>query len=83
MHTKSFAVTLMAAAGLLAAAQAFAQTSPAQNQTSPPKKQQTQYAPCGPTYNASPSGDSNCRQQTQSLTPLSAQGAAGATGTQK
>jgi hypothetical protein len=83
MHTKHLAATLLAAAGLLAAVPAFAQTSPAQNQTSPSKKQQTQYAPCGPTYNANPSGDSNCRQQTQSLTPSAAQGAAGATGVQK
>jgi hypothetical protein len=72
MHTKRLAHALLAAAGLLIAAPAFAQTPSPQSQTTPP------YAPCGPTYNANPSGDSNCRQHTQSLTPSATQGAAGA-----
>jgi hypothetical protein len=74
MQTKRSAAALMAAAGLLIAAPAFAQTPTPQKQQT--QKQQTQYAPCGPTYNANPSGDSNCKQPTQSLTPSPAQGGA-------
>jgi hypothetical protein len=76
MHTR-LAAALMTATGLLIAVPAFAQTAPSQGQTTAPKKQPTQYAPCGATYNANPTADSNCRQQTQSLVPSATQGAAG------
>jgi hypothetical protein len=77
MLTKRLAAALMTATGLLIAVPAFAQTTPSTGQTTAPKKQPTQYAPCGPTYNANPSADTNCKQHTQSLTPSATQGAAG------
>jgi hypothetical protein len=77
MHTKRLAAALMTATGLLIAVPAFAQTTPSQSQTTAPKKQPTQYAPCGTTYNGNPSADTNCRQHTQSLVPSATQGAAG------
>jgi hypothetical protein len=72
--------TALTSVGLLLAAPAFAQTTPAQ-------KQRTQEGAgylfeCGKPYNANPANDPNCKQPTQNLTPSSSQ-AYGTTRNQK
>ena len=78
MNTHSLSATLMAL-GLLTAAPAFAQTTPAQKQ--PTQEGGTgDETPCSLPWHANASADPNCRQQTQSLTPSPLQGDQESTG---
>jgi hypothetical protein len=73
-----YLATAFMAAGLLIAAPAFAQTSSAQKQ--PTQEGGGDETPCGLPWHANASADPNCRQQTQSLTPLPVQGSQESTG---
>jgi hypothetical protein len=80
MNFMSFSAALMTAT-LLVAAPAFAQNTPAQKQ--PTQEGGGGYAPCGLPFNAAPSTQPGCRQQTQSLVPSATQGAAEANNSHK
>jgi hypothetical protein len=81
MNTRYLSAAMMAV-GLLIAAPAFAQSSAAQ-------KQPTQEGGgndmiyCSKPYNANPSGDPDCKQRTQNLTPTPLQASQEATGNKK
>jgi hypothetical protein len=77
MNLRYLAAAFMTA-GLLIAAPAFAQTTPAQKQ--PTQEGGGDETPCGLPWHANASADPNCRQQTQSLTPSAAQGSQESTG---
>jgi hypothetical protein len=61
----------MLGAGLLVAAPAFAQMSPAQKQPTQGGGPSARL-PCGLPYNADSGRDPDCKQRTQNLTPSSA-----------
>jgi hypothetical protein len=76
MNVLDFGAALMSV-GLLMAAPAFAQTTPAQ-------KQRTQEGAgylfeCSKPYNANPANDPDCKRLTQNLAPSSTQASYGAT----
>jgi hypothetical protein len=67
MQTQKLFAALIAASTVLAAS-AFAQSAPAAKQPTQEGGGST-FLACGPHYNANPSGDPNCKQQTQNLVP--------------
>ena len=73
MNLVNFSAALMSV-GLLIAAPAFAQTGQAQKQ---PTQEGAPAYPvnCSLSFNANPSGDPNCKQRTQNLTPSPGQSA--------
>jgi hypothetical protein len=80
MNVMNLSAALMSVS-LLVAAPAFAQNAPVQKQ--PTQEGGGGYAPCGLPFNATPSAQPGCRQQTQSLTPSATQGAAEANNSHK
>ena len=82
VKTRTLSATLMTV-GLLIAAPAFAQTTPAQKQPTQEGGGSSLDTECYKPYNASPSADPNCKQRTQNLTPSSGQADFQVTGKQK
>ncbi|HEX3993018.1 MAG TPA: hypothetical protein VHX39_17745 [Acetobacteraceae bacterium] len=80
MNFTNFSAALITLS-LLVAAPAFAQNTPAQKQ--PTQEGGGGYAPCGLPFNATPTAQPGCRQQTQSLVPSATQGAAEANNSHK
>jgi hypothetical protein len=74
MRVTNFSPALLSV-GLLMAAPAFAQTTPAQKQ---PTQEGAPAYPvnCSSSFNANPAGDPNCKQRTQNMVPSPAQAAA-------
>jgi hypothetical protein len=67
MQTEKLFAALIAGSMVLATS-AFAQSAPAAKQPTQEGGGST-FLACGPHYNADPSGDPNCKQQTQNLVP--------------